>query len=350
MNKDIYDKNLEIDSADLDDSIVFYDVTERPFKLYGNCIEAENIYARMPEKIAKKISDGVADRGGRSAGVRLRFKTDSTRLALKVSLKKYIQFPAQSAIGTRGFDVYADGKYCASVIPENGTSNYYEQLTNIGDNREKDIVIYFPYNSEIDNLSVGLDKHSLLGEGDSYAVKEPIVFYGSSITHGFCVLRPGNVFSAMVSRKLNADYINMGFSGVCRGEPLMAEYLASIKKSVLVCGYDHNEQSAESLEERHLPFYKKYREYDADTPILFVSSPNVICKGISMYDRMKVVEKTYKYALENGDDKVYFLNGHTLYPDDIRFDCSADGIHPNDLGSYMISEKICEKLKTILKN
>ena len=63
---------------------------------------------------------------------------------------------------------------------------------------------------------------------------------------------------------------------------------------------------------------------------------------------MKVVEDTYNYALKNGDKNVYFINGHTLYPNEIRFDCSADAIHPNDLGAYMIAEKMYESLKKIL--
>lgn len=346
--KDIFDKNLSVEKAVFDDNMKFYRVPSAPFKLYGNCVSADNIFARMPEKIAENISDGVADRAARSAGVRLRFKTNSKRLGLKVNFKKALQFPAQSAVSTKGFDVYTNGEYLVSVIPQNNSDLSYEQLVELGSNSEKDIVMYFPYNAVIDVMQIGLDKNAVIKESEDYPISLPIVFYGSSITQGFCVSRPGNVFSAMVSRKLNADYINLGFSGVCRGELPMAEYLASLKKSVLVCGYDHNEQCAADLEKRHLSFYKKFREMDKETPILFVSSPNSICKGEIMYERMKIVEKTYKYALENGDNNVYFIDGQTLYPDEIRFDCSADAIHPNDLGSYMIAEKICKQLRKIL--
>ncbi|MBO7187687.1 MAG: hypothetical protein J6V68_04760, partial [Clostridia bacterium] len=189
-----------------------------------------------------------------------------------------------------------------------------------------------------------------VSEGNKYHFNTPIVFYGSSITHGCSSSRTGNTYTAILSRALDSDYINLGFGESCKGEAIMAEYIASLKKSVFVCGYDHNALTLEELKENHLPFYKRFRSIDKTTPILFVSSPNVILHGDTktMYERMKVIEDTYKFALDSGDKKVYFINGRTLYPDDIRYDCSADGIHPNDLGAYMIAKGLYKELTKIL--
>ncbi len=346
--KDKFDKNLSVENTNFDNTVKLYDITQKPFRLYGNCSGAENVFSRMPENISKTISEGVLDRAKRCAGVRLRFKTDSRKLGIRVKFSKALQFPAQSAISTKGFDVYIDGEYSCSIVSEDSTSLSYEQIVDLGSIGEKDIIVYFPYNAMIEELFLALDKNAEISEGKTYKNQSPIVFYGSSITHGFCVSRPGNTFTAMLSRMLNSDYINLGFSGVCRGEETMAKYLASLEKSVFVCGYDHNEQSLSDLKERHLPFYRKFRETDKESPILFVSSPNSIYKGESMRSRMKIVEKTYEYALSNGDKNVYFIDGQTLYPENIRFDCTADGIHPNDLGAYMISERLCAELRKIL--
>ena len=346
--KDKFDKNLSVENTAFDDCFKLYDITKPPFKLYGNCTTANNIFARMPESIATEVSEGVADRAARSSGVRVRFKTNSRKLGIRVKFSKALQFPAQSAISTKGFDIYVDGKYSRSVFGEDINSLSYEQVTDLRHSEEKDVVIYFPYNAVIEEIILALEKDAFVKEGDSYNISTPMVFYGSSITHGFCVSRPGNTFSAMLSRELDSDYINLGFAGVCRGEERMAQYLASLKKSVLVCEYDHNEKTCEDLKVRHLPFYEKIRETDSETPILFISSPNLICGNFDMHARMKVVEDTYNYALKNGDKNVYFINGHTLYPNEIRFDCSADAIHPNDLGAYMIAEKMYESLKKIL--
>lgn len=344
----IFDRNLSVENKAFDNTVKVCDITQKPFMLYGNCVEAESVFSRMPEAIACKISEGVLDRAKRCAGVRLRFKTNSKQLGIRVKFSKTVQFPAQSAISTKGFDVYVGGKYISSLFSQNINTSSFEDIIDLGNCEEKDIIIYFPYNAVIENIGLALDNEAFVVEGNDYEIRNPIVFYGSSITQGFCVSRPGNTFTAMLSRMLNFDYINLGFSGVCRGEEDMAEYLGSLNKSVFICGYDHNEQCLNDLKERHLPFYIKFREKDSNSPILFVSSPNSICKGEMMYPRMNVVRETYEYAKSIGDKNVYFINGQTIYPDKLRFDCSADAIHPNDLGSYMISTKIYYTLKKIL--
>ena len=119
----------------------------------------------MPENIAKTISEGVLDRAKRCAGVRLRFKTDSRKLGIRVKFSKALQFPAQSAISTKGFDVYIDGEYSCSIVSEDSTSLSYEQIVDLGSIGEKDIIVYFPYNAVIEELFLALDKNAEISEG-----------------------------------------------------------------------------------------------------------------------------------------------------------------------------------------
>jgi len=345
-----FDKNLVVEKAVFDESFSFYDISESPFKLYGNCKEAENVYARMPEKIAATVSPGVSQSSQRSAGVRCRFSTNSKRIGIKASYKLCSQAVTQSALSAKGFDVYVNGEYYVSLRPQPDMENYYEQLVPIGDGDEKDIILYFPYHSVPEKIIIALDKDATVGKGKEYKHTVPVVFYGSSITQGFCVARPGNIYSSMISRKLDTDFINLGFAGVCRGEKQMAEYIGSLKKSVIVCEYDHNEPDFDSLNKKHLDFYKNLREADSTTPIIFTSSPNKRYNQEIMYPRMKVVEATYKYAIGNGDKNVYFINGQELYPEELRSECSADAVHPNDLGSHFMAEKISAIIKNLIEN
>ena len=105
---DKFDNNLSIDNKSFDDAMEVYDVTKDPFRLYGNCCNEETMFTRMNLSIAKTVSEGVFDRANRAAGVRLRFKTNSRRVGIKVKFSKALQFPAQSAISTKGFDMYID--------------------------------------------------------------------------------------------------------------------------------------------------------------------------------------------------------------------------------------------------
>ena len=53
--KDNFDKNILIENTTFDDTFKLYDITKKPFKLYGNCKNAQNIYSRMPESIAENL-------------------------------------------------------------------------------------------------------------------------------------------------------------------------------------------------------------------------------------------------------------------------------------------------------
>ena len=347
--QDRIDKNLVIENTMFDDSMEIYDVTKEPFKIYGNSKSAENIFARMNEKAAEKVSVGVSNRGARSSGVRIRFKTSSKRLGIRAELSTTFHACSLTGISALGFDIYSGNKFMKSVFPNDPAvkpSVAYEQVVNL-EGGMSDITVYLPYNAVVNSLYFALDKNATVLPAEEYRNILPIVFYGSSITHGMCVSRPGITFTAKIGRNLNMDYRNLGFSGAARGEEAMADYLASLKKSVIVCEYDHNEPSAEELSKRHLPFYKRIRETDKDTPILFISRPDE-GNASEAHKRMKIVEATYNYALENGDKNVYFIDGITLFPDDIRYDCTVDSVHPNDLGAHMIAEKLTEKLREIL--
>ena len=347
--QDRIDKNLVIENTMFDETMAVYDVTKEPFTIYGNSKTAKNIFARMDDKVAEKVSVGVSNRGARSSGVRIRFKTDSKRLGIRAELSTTFHACSLTGISALGFDIYLGNKFIKSVFPDDPTvkpSVAYEQVVSL-EGGMSDITVYLPYNAVVNSIYFALNKDATVLPAEGYKEVLPIVFYGSSITHGMCVSRPGITFAAKTARNLGVDFVNLGFSGAARGEEAMADYLASLKKSVLVCEYDHNEPSAEELSKRHLPFYKKIRETDKDTPILFVSRPDERDAN-EAHKRMKIVEATYKYALENGDKNVYFIDGLTLFPDDIRYDCTVDAVHPNDLGAHMIAEKLTEKLWKIL--
>ncbi len=51
-----------------------------------------------------------------------------------------------------------------------------------------------------------------------YRDPRPIIYYGSSITQGGCASRAGLSYQAMIERKLNLDFVNLGLSGNGRGD------------------------------------------------------------------------------------------------------------------------------------
>ena len=181
-----------------------------------------------------------------------------------------------------------------------------------------------------------------------YALEKPVLYYGSSITQGGCASRPGNAYQAMISRRLDADFINLGFSGNAKAETVMCEYLASLDASVFVCEYDHNAPNADHLAKTHRPLYETYRAAHPDVPIVFVTKPD-FHPGTEDERRRRIVIDTYEYALSVGDRKVSFVDGAHLFDGPFADSCTVDGCHPNDLGFFRMAQKIGDAVEAALK-
>ena len=55
----------------------------------------------------------------------------------------------------------------------------------------------------------------------------------------------------IISKQNNVDYINLGFSGNCKAEKAMAEYISKLDMSVFVFDYDYNAETVEELKANH---------------------------------------------------------------------------------------------------
>ena len=121
----------------------------------------------------------------------------------------------------------------------------------------------------------------------------------------------------------------------------MAEYMAGLDMCGFVCDYDHNAESAKELEQTHLPMYKTIRSAHPDIPYIMISRPDIITdRSKDNMRRLEIVRETCEYARANGDRNVAFIDGRTLLEGDYCCNCTRDGIHPNDLGSYRMAMKI----------
>ena len=129
----------------------------------------------------------------------MRFKTDSEYVTIKAFVKLPSLIPQIAALGSLGFDIYADGKFAGAYRPkfhysgeenETVTVGDYEGIVEFHGRKMRDIIINFPLLSGMCDLHVGLQKSAQLDYGDEYRITKPIVYYGSSITQGGSASRP----------------------------------------------------------------------------------------------------------------------------------------------------------------
>ncbi len=365
------DKNFAA-SKNIPDDIVFYDCFQEPFVINGLCLDNdENIFTRMPLSYKDKTqSEGVKILMHHTSGGRIKFATSSPYIAVTVELPAARSMNHMPATGHSGVDAYVADRgaknytYIQTFFPENAvTDTSYTRFLQFGpvdEYKEREVLLNLPLYNGVTSVKIGIKKGEKLFAPVPYGISTPVYFYGSSITQGGCASRPGNSYMGHISRWLDCDFVNLGFSGNAKGEPEMAEYIASKEMSAFVLDYDANAKTVEHLEATHYPFYKTVRESHPDIPIIMISYPK-FDKKPSFFSLAKnaypkdhrwsnvVVLKTYLKAIEEGDENVYYIDGATVFGTEDQDACTVDGCHPNDLGFYRMAKTIYPVLKKALK-
>ena len=344
------DKNFVVKTEIKKDDIVFYNSLNAPFKFYGG-LYLDGKFRRMPEDIARSVSSGVFCNHAMTAGVRLRFKTNSSYVAIQAKFGNVVKLPHCTLVGSTGFDLYAkeNGQeiHMGSFIPPKDVESGFESVVDFDNRKKREITINFPIFTEVCELYIGLQKGCKLEPVSDYKIQKPIVYYGSSITHGGCASRPGNTYQAMISRRLGCDFINLGFSGNAKGEQEMADYIKDLDMSIFVYDYDHNAPTSEHLRDTHEKMFLTVREKNPSLPIIIMSRPRYQ-QTANEKERLNIIKQTYQNALDRGDENVYLLTNKELLKI-AKGDAIVDKHHPNDLGFYSISIALGKLIKKILK-
>lgn len=347
MGIETIDKNFAL-QKDENTGMEYYSVPNTLFSLYGVSYDEKDGFSRMPIEIAKRVSDGVAALTYETSGGRVRFSTDSTRLEIKVRYNALWLMRHMTLVGQGGFILLEEreqGRKIVKILPPNFSDEKgYTASADLYGKGMRNYILYFPLYNEVKGLEIGIDQGAKIADGKKYRDIKPILYYGSSITQGGCASRPDNCYQAWIEKRNNIDYINLGFSGNGKAEDEMVDYLTTIDCSLFVCDYDHNAPDAEYLEKTHYRLYERYRKIRPNTPILFLSRPDIWGNGEGERKRERIIHSTYKKARALGDKNVYFIAGRTFYGEFERESCAVDGCHPNDLGFYLMAQKIYKKM------
>ncbi len=349
------DKNFHIISKVNEPDIIFRDVRAEPFKIYGlyNPL-LEPQFKRLPDDVGCSVNKGVKELYKNTAGGRVRFCTDSAYVAIRAVMPNVCLMSHMPLLSSAGFDLYEDSpdgmhsKYRGSFKPSIDMKDGYESEIKFSDRRMRYFTVNFPSYSDVSTLEIGLQETAALGEGAKYRGKFPIIYYGSSITQGACASRPGNSYQNLVSARLGLDYINLGFSGSCKGEESIARYMATLPMCAFVCDYDHNSPSSEHLRETHKEIYRIIRSANPNIPYVLMSRPDFHRDARDSIHRRDAVIDAYRHAKSLGDQNVYYIDGEGIFRGEYEDACTVDGTHPNDLGFALMANTLCCTLERIM--
>lgn len=329
-----------------------YSAKNPPLRVFGiPNFDKTHTFHRLPAEVMEAIPS-LSFLGRRPPGGRVCFRTDSPTLTVKLTFETLSVDIGMSIYACQSAHVFLGHRpssvFLGQVNPWNYECKTFERTFRTNGKME-DVTIFLPRNEILSELSVVVEDGARVEPPTPYRYEKPILYYGSSITEGGIANGPANGYNAIISRHLDADYYNLGFSGNAKGELAMADYINTLDFSVFVYDYDHNAPTVEHLAATHEPFFRRICAVHPTVPVIMMTRPCANYDGDAIA-RREVVRSTYDRARAEGDRNVYFIDGEDFFRDDpdreIYF---IDTIHPNDLGFYRMAATLEPVLRRILE-
>lgn len=313
--------------------------------------ETRPLLQRLPERYREQVRPPVWDLAQDPSGGRIRFRTASPSLAVRAHYPAAAYMNNMTRIGQSGIDLYVDEDYWrAHFPPQEGDVEflYFEGLPTV----EREICLNLPLYAPTQVTAIGLAEGAQILPPTPFAVDKPVVYYGSSIDQGGCSTRPGLSYQAIVSRALNLDFINLGFSGNGLGEPELAQALVELDASCYVVAFAQNCPSPEYLKEVYAPFLQVLREQRPDTPVVCLtpifSAAEVTNPADTRNDAMReVIRQAVSEREAQGDTAITLVEGYDLLGPDDR-EGLVDQAHPNDIGFMCMAAGLEPVLREVL--
>lgn len=336
-----YDPNLR-PKAIHEGPLSWYSPKDAPFQVAGlACFARDGLYRRFPKHPPFPLPESVDALADNPAGGQIRFRTTSQHLSVRVRLSGPAGMVHMPATGQCGVDCYLGGagsqRYVSTATFDIAKTDYESPLFDLPTAELRAVTLNLPLYQGVDEVLIGLDHEAEIHPPAPWVDDRPLIVYGTSITQGGCACRPGMAYTNILSRRLNRECINLGFSGSGKGEPDVARNIAAIANpGAIVLDYEAN-TTPELLRETLVPFIGILRAAHPSVPILVLSAIRYAGETInpelvaSRRGNREFQRETVETLRRQGDAQLFFHDGSALLGDDFD-ECTVDGVHPTDLG------------------
>lgn len=322
-------------------------------------------YDRFPAKAEGVVRKEVWNLSRNSAGLMIRFRTNSPEIKVRYTVSSKHAMPHMPATGVSGVDLYAvtsDGEtlWSGGKFAFGDTITYHFKNITPNDKYHKlgrEYRLYLPLYNSVEWLEIGVDKGAIY---DQLGVRPelPIVVYGTSIAQGGCASRPGNAWTNILSRKMDRQVINLAFSGNGRLEPEVIDLVNEIEAKVYILDCLPNlvvhpdaKYTLEDVGNLVLNSVNALRKKHPNTPIVLAQHAGYTDAAINatskryFEDVNKVQQLAYETLKSNGVPGLYIIPKESFGQD---IESMVDGIHPNDIGMLRYAEGYEKELRKIL--
>lgn len=334
---------------------VYYDAYA--FKLIGKLSDStETRYERLPRYLRNKTRKPVWTLGKNTSGLALRFRTNSTSVSARWGVSGNTNMSHMAFVGIKGVDLYClngAGKwtFVNSGKPQ-GKENEWHIISGMTP-EEREYMLYLPLYDGITHIEIGIDSTAQIKKplSELPSVGLPIIYYGTSITQGGCASRPGMAHTNILSRWLNKEIINLGFSGNGQLDYEIAELMGNYQAAAYIIDCMPN-VSCKQVNEKLETFYLKLRKRHPETPILLIGNPIFPFSYFDIKTHRMLEEKNEAlHAIYNNlkgrDKNLYYLPSKDIIGND--GEATVDGIHYTDLGFMRYAEHLYPIIKKLIK-
>lgn len=337
------------------DSLKYIDAAD--LELIGKGFEdTHNRYERLPSRFEGKTRPKVWSLGKNCSGLAIRFRTNSPVIAAKWEVTDDVIMNHFTSTGIKGLDLYClkNGKWqfvnSARPVKKSTKAIIIDHMAE----QDMEYMLYLPLYDGLVSLEIGVKPTAAIGNPkiDSPRKEKPVVFYGTSITQGGCASRAGMSYPNQLSRMLDRQIINLGFSGNGQLDFEIAEMMAEIDASCCVIDCLPNVNVAQ-INEKYLRFLEIIREKNPNVPVLMVETilfPHMYFDQ-SVFNLVQEKNFTLQHIFseqkKKGDRHVYYMKADKLIGND--YEATVDGVHLTDLGFLRMSQNLYPVISKLIK-
>lgn len=328
------------------------------FALLGKISDqTETRYERLPASLKDVTRPPVWDLGKNTAGLAIRFCSNSTSIAVKWSLLINRYMNHMTPTGIKGLDLYCldNGKweFVNSARPSSDDKDNQAVITSGMENKEREYMLYLPLYDGVTSLEIGVDSGACIAQPkvDLPVRAKPIVCYGTSILQGGCATRAGMAHTNILNRRFNREFINLGFSGNGQLDYEIAEIMTGHDASLFILDFMPN-VNAEQVTEKMEKFYDIIRSKSPDTPVLFIENPmftqSIYNKATyeSTQKKNEALNTVFNKLKQRGEKNIKLIHFEGAIGED--GEATVDGIHFTDLGFLRYAEYLYPVIKDMI--
>jgi lysophospholipase L1-like esterase len=316
--------------------------------------QTERYFDRLPGKAKGVVRDAVWNLSRHSAGMCARFRTDATTIWARYELlSASLAMSHMPATGVSGLDLYAQdeqGKWRWLAVVRPTSQQVRAKVVSGVAPGPRSYLLYLPLYNGVQSLEIGVPAGASF-EPITPREAKPLVYYGTSITHGACASRPGMAFPSILGRRLDVPVVNLGFSGNGRMESEVGALLSELDACVYCIDCLPNMRGPE-VARRAGPLVRQLRTARPQVPIVLVEDRTYTNTPFLPSHRERhtasrtALKAAYEQLVSEGVKHLHYVEGEHLLGDD--GEAATDGSHPSDLGMMRMADALEPVLRPLV--